>query len=140
MVEELSEAKIPVIKAEILHDVDICLKTNLSEFYYSASRENMIEENYREVIERKIVSLESRLKILEERIDNLLVIVPRSNNSYYFTTNKLEISRDKENNFELTGTIHCNNNFLQHTNTGGYFGTLSICYNLKITDKCYEIF
>ena len=63
MVEELSEAKIPVIKAEILHDVDICLKTNLSEFYYSASRENMIEENYREVIERKIVSLEAYEKI-----------------------------------------------------------------------------
>ena len=63
MVGQLSDAKIPVIKAEILHDVNICLKTNLSEFYYSPSNDGMIEESYRDVIERKIVSLDAYEKI-----------------------------------------------------------------------------
>jgi sialic acid synthase SpsE len=63
MVDKLADAKIPVIKAEILHDVNICLKSDLPEFYYSPSKGHMIEENYRQVIERKIVSLDSYKKI-----------------------------------------------------------------------------
>jgi sialic acid synthase SpsE len=63
MVDKLVEANIPVIKAEILHDVNICLESDLSEFYYSSSKQEMIEENYRQVIERKIVSLDSYKKI-----------------------------------------------------------------------------
>ena len=63
MVDKLGEANIPVIKAEILHDVDICLQSDLSEFYYSPSKERMVEENYRDIIERKVVSLDSYEKI-----------------------------------------------------------------------------
>ena len=63
MVDKLGEANIPVIKAEILHDVDICLQSDLSEFYYRPSKERMVEENYRDIIERKVVSLDSYEKI-----------------------------------------------------------------------------
>ena len=63
LVDQLADSGIPVIKAEILHDANICLKSDLSEFYYSASKDLMIEENYRQVIERKIVPLEAYEKI-----------------------------------------------------------------------------
>jgi len=63
MVDQLTEADIPVIKAEVLHDVDICLKSDLVERYYSSSKGKMIEENYRAIIERKVVSLDKYEKI-----------------------------------------------------------------------------
>jgi sialic acid synthase SpsE len=63
MVDKLSKANIPVIKAEILHDVDICIQSDLSEFYYSPSKEKMVEENYRDIIERKVISLDLYEKI-----------------------------------------------------------------------------
>ena len=63
MTNQLTNAGIPVLKGEVLHNAEICLKSKLSEFYYSSSKDQMVEENYREIIERKIVSLESYDKI-----------------------------------------------------------------------------
>lgn len=63
MVDQLSQSNIPVLKAEILHDADICLKSNLKENYYSPTKKNMIEEDYRKIIERKVVPLDEYEKI-----------------------------------------------------------------------------
>jgi sialic acid synthase SpsE len=63
MVDQLAQANIPVLKAEILHNADICLESSLKEYYYSPLKKTMIEEDYRKVIERKIVSLEDYEKI-----------------------------------------------------------------------------
>ena len=63
MVDQLSEAKIPVLKAEILHNADICLKTELEENYYSSVKAEMVRESYRQIIERKVVSLEDYARI-----------------------------------------------------------------------------
>ena len=63
MVDQLSEAKIPVLKAEILHNADICLKTDLKESYYSSTKGQMVHESYREIIERKVVALGDYEKI-----------------------------------------------------------------------------
>jgi sialic acid synthase SpsE len=65
MVDQLADAGIPVIKAEVLHDAEICLKSNISERYYSHSQAEMIEENFRDVIERKVVSLDSYARIFD---------------------------------------------------------------------------
>ena len=63
MVDQLSQANIPVLKAEILHNADICLESNLKERYYSSSKKTIIEEDYRKIIERKVVSLDDYEKI-----------------------------------------------------------------------------
>jgi sialic acid synthase SpsE len=65
MVDQLSQANIPVLKAEILHNADICLKSNLKEYYYSPSKNSMIEEDYRKVIERKVLPLDEYEKIFK---------------------------------------------------------------------------
>lgn len=78
MVDQLADAGILVIKGEVLHDPNICLKSDLSDLYYSQSKKRMIEENYREIIERKVVSLESYRKIFDrirERGCKLIVSV-----------------------------------------------------------------
>jgi sialic acid synthase SpsE len=63
MVDQLSQANIPVLKAEILHNANICLESDLKERYYSPSKKTMIEEDYRKVIERKVVPLDDYEKI-----------------------------------------------------------------------------
>ena len=65
MVDQLADAGIPVIKAEVLHDVEACLKSDAFDLYYSSSKEKMIEENYRKIIERKVISLVSYEKIFQ---------------------------------------------------------------------------
>lgn len=65
MVDQLADAGIPVIKGEVLHDADVCLESDFLDFYYSPSTGGMIEENYREIIERKIVSFENYARIFE---------------------------------------------------------------------------
>lgn len=63
LVDSLSESQIPVLKAEILHDIDICLNGDFQEHYYSSIDDRLIYENYRSLIERKIVSLDSYKRI-----------------------------------------------------------------------------
>tara|TARA_Y100000590_G_scaffold386082_1_gene458636 strand:+ start:1218 stop:2255 length:1038 start_codon:yes stop_codon:yes gene_type:complete len=65
MVDQLADAGIPVIKGEVLHDAEICLKSDIFEKYYSPLKNEMIEENLRSVIERKVVSLDSYARIFD---------------------------------------------------------------------------
>jgi sialic acid synthase SpsE len=58
MVNHLVKSGIPVIKGEVLHDVNICLNSDLSESYYSPTKGKIIKENYRDLIERKVISLD----------------------------------------------------------------------------------
>ena len=50
------DAGAPVLKTEILHDADVCLKTALVHEYRHAA--GVQAENYRELIERKVVPLD----------------------------------------------------------------------------------
>jgi sialic acid synthase SpsE len=59
MVDQLADAGIPVIKGEVLHDADVCLRSDFLDYYYSPSTGGMIKENYRAIIERKIVSFDN---------------------------------------------------------------------------------
>jgi len=63
VIEKLSELDIPIIKAEILHDKNICLETKLNESYYSNKKKKFINENYRKLIERKVISLKDYARI-----------------------------------------------------------------------------
>jgi len=62
MIVKIKEAGALVLKGETLHRSDIVLNDETLEKYYSAKR-GIIEERYREVIERKVVSLEDYEKI-----------------------------------------------------------------------------
>jgi len=69
MVDRLLDAKIPVVKGEILHDVNVCLKSGFIDEYYSPENNIMIKENYREIIERKVVSLDAYERIFKRVLD-----------------------------------------------------------------------
>lgn len=57
LVTQLAASGVKTIKGEILHDANICLKTDVTETYYGHVSQKKISENYRELIERKVVSL-----------------------------------------------------------------------------------
>lgn len=63
MVDQLAKFKIPVIKGEVLHDADICLDSDIYESYFSSSKGEFIKERYRDLIERKVVSLDAYSEI-----------------------------------------------------------------------------
>lgn len=65
MVDQLADANIPIIKAEILNNVNICLQSDKSETYYSSAGIK-INENYRSLIERKVVSLSVYERIFKQ--------------------------------------------------------------------------
>ena len=58
LVTELSNVGLPVIKGEILHTANVCLDDKTTETYLD-QKGNQVTESYRELIERKIVSLSS---------------------------------------------------------------------------------
>ena len=61
LIDELVAAGVTTIKGEILNNANICLQANLSgnERYWGQSSNTFKEENYRQLIERKVVSLEA---------------------------------------------------------------------------------
>ena len=63
MIDCLAAAEVPVIKAEVLHNADVCLVSDFVEAYYSTSSAKMLTENYRQLIERKVVSLDAYANI-----------------------------------------------------------------------------
>ncbi len=65
MLDSLKKAKIKIIKGEILHSPDVCLTGESSENYLSTDGTTTIQENYRQLIERKVVSLNDYSKIFE---------------------------------------------------------------------------
>ena len=65
MIDELKESKIKIIKGEILHSPDVCLPGESFESYLASDGVTTIQENYRELIERKVVSLSDYDKIFE---------------------------------------------------------------------------
>ena len=65
LIDELASAGVTTIKGEILHNADICLATDVVESFYGHHSGKMIKENYRSLIERKIVSLKDYKKLFE---------------------------------------------------------------------------
>lgn len=65
MIDSLAAAKIPVIKGEILHNANICLRSDFDEGYYSSEKDLVITENYRQLIERKVISLDTYANIFD---------------------------------------------------------------------------
>jgi len=58
MVDQLSDSGVSTIKGEILHSPDICLKKSGDELYWGHDSKKFKRENYRALIERKVVSLD----------------------------------------------------------------------------------
>lgn len=63
IVKACAEAGLETIKGEILHSSDICLNTNLNEKYLGVSSGKLITENYKALIERKVVPLNTYQEI-----------------------------------------------------------------------------
>lgn len=59
MVNQLSDSGITTIKGEILHSPKICLKDSGEEVFWSRGSKKLHKENYRKLIERKVVPLEA---------------------------------------------------------------------------------
>lgn len=64
MIMQLNQAGANIIKGEILHDIDMVLDGGLQEVYLSRNGEQ-INERYRDLIERKVVTLETYEEIFE---------------------------------------------------------------------------
>lgn len=65
MIDGLKEAGIKVVKGEILHRADVCLKSDFLESYLTQEGQAK-KENYRQLIERKTVPLSAYKKIIEK--------------------------------------------------------------------------
>lgn len=63
LVRQLADSGVTVIKGEILHDANICLPSDVNEQYFGKESHQVIYENYRELIERKTVSLDDYREI-----------------------------------------------------------------------------
>lgn len=63
LIRDIQAAGAQVCKAEILHNPDICLKGDALEHYYDPAKGH-IAENYRELIERKCLSLSEYQRLL----------------------------------------------------------------------------
>ena len=76
MINKLHAYNVEVIKGEILHDPNICLDYDQNEFYYDKSQKKFIAENYRKLMTRKTVDLNSYEKIFEhaKSLDKVLVL------------------------------------------------------------------
>lgn len=65
MIDDLKKAGIHIIKGEILHSADVCLPGEHFEKYLSSDGKTIIKENYRKLIERKVVSFDDYRKIFQ---------------------------------------------------------------------------
>ena len=65
MVDQLADSGVTTIKGEILHSPDICLKDSGDEVYWGHDSEKLKQENYRALIERKVVSLDAYEKLFQ---------------------------------------------------------------------------
>lgn len=63
VVDSLADAGVLVVKGEILHTPEICLKHGGIEKYFGWKSEEIIKEDYRALIERKVVSLSAYEKL-----------------------------------------------------------------------------
>lgn len=59
MVDILFESGVQIIKGEVLHTADVCLKNSGDEVYLGRESGILVNEDYRALIERKVVSIES---------------------------------------------------------------------------------
>ena len=75
IIDRLADAGFTFLKGELLHDPDICLKSDFQESYYSSSADSILSENYRSLIERKVVSLQTYSKIFSHAIKRGLSVV-----------------------------------------------------------------
>ena len=70
VIKTLIESDVEVVKGEILHTPDVCLKAECSEKYFGWKSKKVIEENYRELIERKVVSLDKYEQLFQKCKDS----------------------------------------------------------------------
>ena len=76
LINQLAQAKVSVLKGEILHSADICLAGDTIEKYYNSANNTMVKENYRALIERKVVSLDDyRLIFDHARAQSMAIIL-----------------------------------------------------------------
>lgn len=66
IIGDLHRAGAEMIKGELLHDSNICLDDHTEELYFSTRRGVVLRERYRELIERKTLSLDAYEKIFAE--------------------------------------------------------------------------
>lgn len=59
LVKQLASAGVTVLKGEILQTADVCLPGDAVEQYYGHNSNEIISENYRQLIERKVIPLDS---------------------------------------------------------------------------------
>src|SRR6266853_748184 len=62
--EAAAAAGVPLLKGEILHDADICLRSSGLELRFQHATGAQVE-NYRRLIERKVIPLEGYRRLLE---------------------------------------------------------------------------
>jgi sialic acid synthase SpsE len=67
LIDRLHDAGCKFLKGEILHSEDICLPKDIcgTESYYNPETGKMVTENYRELIERKVISFKTYERIFE---------------------------------------------------------------------------
>ena len=64
LVQQVAGCGVRFLKGEILHDADICLRTDVCERYLGHDA-RPVSENYRQLIERKVVSLAHYARVFE---------------------------------------------------------------------------
>lgn len=75
MIEMLSNCGVTTIKGEVLHTAEICLNASDQTAYWGHKSGKAITENYRSLIERKVVSLDSYQKLFGRCFDLGLDVV-----------------------------------------------------------------
>jgi sialic acid synthase SpsE len=75
MVDRLVEAGVSVVKGELLHTADICLRDSGDEVYWGHVTGASRIENYRSLIERKVVPLDTYTCLFKRCLDNGLDVV-----------------------------------------------------------------
>ena len=63
MIDQLANAGVRCIKGELLHDASICLNVGAQEKFYETASETTYFEDYYELIQRKVVSLDDYAKL-----------------------------------------------------------------------------
>lgn len=63
VIDSLADAGVLVVKGEILHTPEICLRNSGTDKYFGWKSEKIFEEDYRALIERKVVSLSAYEKL-----------------------------------------------------------------------------
>jgi len=76
LIDKVSESDLKILKCEILHDPSVCLNTDHSEQYFDKTTKTFKLESYRELINRKFLSLTDYARIFDHAKKHSMAIVP----------------------------------------------------------------